>query len=143
MADSISNSEGYIDVRDVIARVEEIGTELEDLSAQSSIGGEGEVSGVEGVDLTDEAQERANLTALLDELRGNGGDHEWNGAWYPVTLIRDSSFQDYAQEHAEDIGAIGRDAQWPLSYIDWDRAADELKMDYQQVDFDGVQYWYR
>jgi hypothetical protein len=44
------------------------------------------------------------LYDLLAELRGNGGDHEWRGDWYPVTLIRDSYFTEYAQSFAEDIG---------------------------------------
>lgn len=87
--------------------------------------------------------ELRRLTALLEELEGNGGDEEWRGAWYPVTLIRESHFEDYAQELAEDIGAIDRDAGWPLRHIDWEAAADELLIDYTSTEFDGVIYHYR
>lgn len=38
-----------------------------------------------------------------------------------------ASGADYAQELAEDIGAISRDAQWPLYCIDWERAWRELE----------------
>lgn len=84
------------------------------------------------------------LKTLLDDLRGNSGDHQWEGAWYPVTLIRDSYFMEYAQQLAEDIGLISDTATgWPYTCIDWQRAADELQMDYTCVDFAGVHYWYR
>lgn len=50
---------------------------------------------------------------------------------------------EYAETLAEDIGAIDRNAGWPLMHIDWEAAADALKMDYRQVDYDGVAYWMR
>lgn len=127
----ITNSEDMIDVRDVISRVEEL----------ESI--EGIEEDIEGPDQTDDQVELVTLRDLLDELRGNGGDEEWRGSWYPVTLIRDTYFKTYAEELAEDIGAINADASWPNSCIDWDQAASELQMDYTSTEFDGVTYWYR
>lgn len=121
----ISNSADLIDIRDVIARVE-------DLEGQADY-------------QQDDLDELETLTALLEECKGNGGDEEWRGDWYPGTLIRDTYFKDYAQELAEDIGAIDttKTYGWPLSYIDWDAAADALRMDYTAVEFDGVTYWTR
>jgi chromosome segregation ATPase len=58
-------------------------------------------------------------------------------------LIRESYFTEYAQQLAEDLGAISANAPWPACHIDWDAAAEELKMDYSTVDFDGVTYYYR
>lgn len=109
----IENDRDVLDVRDLIERYEALRSELDD------------------------------LTDLLDELRGSGGDHQWEGDWFPVTLIRDSYFQDYAQEMAEDIGAISGDASWPKNHIDWESAAQELQIDYSSVEFDGTTYWYR
>lgn len=40
------------------------------------------------------------------------------------------SREDYAQQFAEDIGAVDPDASWPNSYIDWERAARDLFLDY-------------
>jgi len=91
----------------------------------------------------DERAELASLESLLDDLKGSGGDEQWEGDWYPIGLIRDSYFKEYAQELAEDIGAIPPDSKWPCTCIDWDKAAWELRMDYTSAEFDGVTYWYR
>jgi len=40
------------------------------------------------------------------------------------------SDRDFAQEFADQIGAIDGDAQWPQTCIDWDQAARELMYDY-------------
>ena len=98
--------------------------------------------GVMGLD-DDETEELETLEKLLEELKGRGGDEQWEGDWYPVTLIRDSYFEDYAQELAQDIGAVNEDADWPNNCIDWEKAARELQWDYSLVEFDGVDYWYR
>jgi len=49
------------------------------------------------------------------------------------TMIPEDEFEDYAQQLAEDIGAIGKDNQWPLNCIDWEDASEELKNDYSEV----------
>jgi antirestriction protein len=41
-----------------------------------------------------------------------------------------SSDEDFAQQLAEDIGAINKNAQWPNNCIDWEHAASELMYDY-------------
>ncbi len=66
--------------------------------------------------------------------------------WDPVqirdglTLVHERYFEDYARQLAEDTGAIDDDAHWPATHIDWPAAADELKMDYTELDVevDGV-----
>lgn len=128
--DTISNSDDLIDIRNVIERVEELEDQL------------GPMDEADGTD-QDERLELATLVALLDECKGNGGDEQWRGDWYPITLIRDTYFEDYARELAEDIGAIKDDASWPYTCIDWERAARELQMDYTAIEFDGVTYWVR
>jgi len=126
----ISNTDDVIDVRDVIARVEE----LEELlpPADESDGTDNE-----------ERQELATLMSLLDDLKGNGGDVDWRGDWYPLLLVRDSHFRDFAQQEAEDLGLIKSDSSWPDNCIDWEQAAQELQVDYTTCEFEGVTYWYR
>ncbi len=98
----------------------------------------------EGGDLdADDTEELATLETLLSELAGGGGDEEWEGDWYPLTLIRDDYFPTYAQELAEDIGAIPADVSWPCNCIDWGEAASELQQDYNLVTFGDTDYWYR
>lgn len=78
----------------------------------------------------------------MDELCGSGGDHQWKGDWYPVTLIRDTYFVDAMQELVQDIGDLPRDIPGYLA-IDWEETADNLRADYSSVEYDGVTYWYR
>lgn len=121
MTREITSNDDTIDSRDVIARIEELGEMIR-----------------EGVDDTDDDRAKlAALTALADQ--GENID-DWQ---YGATLIRESYFVTYAQELAEDIGAIDHNAGWPLRHIDWEAAADELEMDYTSVEFDGVTYWVR
>jgi antirestriction protein len=61
---------------------------------------------------------------------------------YGVTLIRDTYFVTYAQEFAEEIGAMPDNA-WPLYCIDWEYAARELQHDYTLVRFADTDYWVR
>ena len=121
---TVSNHDDLIDIRDVIARVEELRETCDTTSSEEKF-------------------ELADLEALLDDLRGNGGDEQWEGDWYPLTLIRDSYFRDYAQDLADDCGMIPVGNAWPCTCIDWDQAARELQMDYSATEFNGTTYWYR
>ena len=103
-----------IDIRDIIARFEELDSVF--------------VSSVRGA-----IPELENLRVILERLQGTGGDEQWRGDWYPVTLIRDSYFKTYAQDLAE----------WPHSCIDWDKAVRELQYDYFSLDINGATYWTR
>lgn len=127
-----TNTDDVIDLRDVIARYEEIEAEIE---AQNEDAGDTVEPAVRS--------EFSLLIELLADLKGYGGDEQWRGDWYPITLIHDSHWVDYAQELAEDIGAIDRKATWPNNCIDWDRAARELQQDYSSVEFGDETYWYR
>lgn len=44
------------------------------------------------------------------------------------------SMREFAEQLADDLGAVPDDAQWPLNHIDWDSAARELSMDYGEQD---------
>jgi hypothetical protein len=115
------NGEDIIDVRDIIERVEE----LED-----------------NQDTPEAKEEFIFLSTILHELCGYGGDEQWRGDWYPITLIRESHFTDYTQEMLEDCGTIPRDLpHWVR--IDWEATAREVKVDYSEVEIDGVTYFYR
>lgn len=84
--------------------------------------------------------EGEELKALEDLAEEAEGSPDWP---HGETLIRDSYFEDYARELAEDTGMVKGNEDWPLRHIDWEAAADELKGDYFSVDFDGVDYWIR
>lgn len=111
-----------IDSRDIIARIADLESDIDDTP-------EGEEP--------DENEELQALRALQAEAEGCG---DWE---YGATLILDSYFQEYAQELAEDIGAISKDMPWPACHIDWEAAADALKQDYTSVTFADETYWVR
>jgi len=85
----------------------------------------------------DDRDEWQALKDLINEAEGYG---DWA---YGETLIADSYFSTYAQQLAEDIGAIDPNARWPMKCIDWEQAAEELKEDYTTVEFDRKTYWIR
>jgi antirestriction protein len=155
MGNTISNTDDIIDLRNVMARVEELETALQEAMDANEEGHNldtldeyiaavrQDFSAAHAHRMIGEAKELEQMQALLEECKGNGGDEQWRGDWYPVTLVRDSYFQEYAQELAEDIGAINADATWPNNGIDWEHAARELRMDYTGVEFDGQTYYCR
>ncbi len=157
MAREISNAEDVIDSRDVIERIEELEDERESLVSDVTEAKEAYDQTDTEADDYDEIEEKFTeaetalscwdrdngdelkaLKALANEADGYASD--WK---YGESLIRDSYFTEYAQQLAEDIGAIDRNANWPNDCIDWDKAAEELQQDYTSVDFDGVTYWIR
>ncbi len=85
----------------------------------------------------DDYEELGHLQALAEE---GSGSPDWE---YGETLINADYFVDYAQELAEDIGAVNRNLKWPLNHVDWDAAAEELKQDYSEISFDGTTYLIR
>ena len=113
-------SADMIDVRDLIARYEYI----------------------EDSDDEEELAEAQKINAILDDLCGYGGDVDWRGDWYPITLIRDSYFVEAMQELMQDIGDLPRNIPDYLA-IDWEKTADNLRVDYSSIEIDGTDYWYR
>jgi hypothetical protein len=139
------------DTRDLIGRFEEIEADL--LTAFN------EQQEIEGDDTTtddpedsafiewaaqtthDDAEEYLQIKAVLVELCGNGGDEQWRGDWYPVTMIRDGrAFEEYMDEMLEDCGDIPRDIP---SYIRIEIDYDLLKTDYSEIEIDGETYLFR
>lgn len=155
---TLSSYDDCIDVRDVIERFEELRDELTERheaggfmsSFEDWISNSRDNSAPihaafkdEGPEVQRDIEEFYKLRELLADLAGNGGDEQWEGDWYPLTLIRESHFEDYARELAEDCGSINPNTTWPNNCIDWERAARELQMDYSATEFEGVTYWYR
>lgn len=139
----ISNSDDIIDSRDVIKRIADLESELTDAcdSEGNGVPFDEWVKAMAENDsgaLQEGAAEFLALKSLEEECEGYASD--WR---HGATLIRESHFTKYAEELAIDIGAIGRGEAWPLNFINWDEAAEELKQDYTEVDFDGVAYCIR
>ena len=128
-----TNSADMLDVRDLIERFEELEGEREALDEDKAA--------LEDWD-GDNGNELEELKELLEELCGRGGDHQWKGDWYPVTLIRDSYFVDAMQELVKETGDMPKGFPAYLE-IDWDATARNLQQDYTSVEYGDVTYWYR
>lgn len=117
----LTNGEDYIDSRDILARIEYL------------------------ADFTDEESEAER--ASLDEFLGNTAlskDTLESG----VTFTRETYFVTSAKELADDIhpnaSLFGtRPTSWPFMHVDWEEAADSLRSDYSEAEFDGVTYLYQ
>ena len=148
MTRTISNADDIIDSRDVIARIAELEAEREDLATAAhaldddgfNIGTPDDADALETWDI-----ENGDELTALHALAAEGSDtiSDWQDS---ATLIRDSYFQTYAEELADDICIAppkNRDGSiaWPFTCIDWEQAARELQYDYSSVEFDGVTYW--
>lgn len=134
---TVDLSADVIDVRDIIARVLELRDERDEYNEK--MGSPDAWVGVPDGD----PEELDMLEAILSELAGYGGDEEFDGDGYPITLIAESYFQEYAQNLAEECGMVNTNARWPMSCIDWEQAAWELQMDYSNILIHGFTYWYR
>ena len=130
MKEAPTNTDDIIDSRDIIERIEELENDLPTNAGEVMPGTSDEIQEIR--------DELAILKALAEECEGYAPD--WA---YGEALIRDSYFQDYAQELAEECCEMSNADQWPYTCIDWEQAAEELQMDYTCVDFDGVEYWIR
>lgn len=136
MESDFSHMDDTINSTDIIERIEYLSNCLADIPSATP----------ESYDPADDSHgdrsaaiaELASLKALESQASGYAPDWE-----YGETLIRDSYFEDYAQELAEEIGDIKKDVQWPYTCIDWAQAARELQVDYTSVEFDKITYWIR
>lgn len=152
----IMQHQDIIDIRGIIERVEALREELAAHHEEEADQGHHNLTFEEWLSAVqsdanaayahpqwEEAKELSEAEELLSELEGNGADHEWEGNWYPLTLIHEDYFTQYAQEWAEACGMIGKNDKWPYTCIDWYAAAEELKQDYSTVEFEGHTYYYR
>lgn len=138
-----TNNDDVIDSRSVIEAIEELEQDardaaLNDAQEWDNLPVEARSAYLRESLSVDELESLIALQRLADEASGYSEDWEYGAA-----LVRASYFVEYAQELAEDIGALPEGHNWPAYCIDWERAARELQMDYSMVDFGGVDYWVR
>lgn len=127
----------YLDTRDLDNELDELqqraDAEQEEREEYDDIGDKAEPFSASDPLDDDERERLSSLTTLRDEF----DSRDWRDG---VTLIPESDFEDYARETAEDIGDI---PDYLAAYIDWERFADAVRMDYSVVEFDGETYYYR
>lgn len=127
----LNSSDDTIDIRDAIERFEELDDALDIDASEVMPGTSGE--------LQEMREEHSKLKKLLEELEGNGDDEEWRGDWYPVTLIHESYFEQYMDEMIADCYELPELPSFMTITLNY----EALKMDYSDVEIDGVTYFYR
>ena len=136
MSIKIYNTDDLIDSREVVARIEDLEQERQDMVEDNEDPEGLQLQTVEEWD-EENGKELKDLKDLAEQCEGYG---DWE---YGEGLIRDDYFIQYAIDLADDVGAVDLNASWPMNCIDWEKAAEELKQDYAAVEFDGVTYWLR
>jgi len=126
---TISNMDDIIDSRDVIARIEELEGERDDYWTGTEAGWSN--------DNPEDAAELEALQSLAEEAEGYAADWQYGEA-----LIRYSYFTEYAMDMLRDCGELPSETPWYIA-IDEEQTAENIKVDYTEVDFDGVSYYIR
>ncbi len=165
--DIYTDKPDIFDSRDFIERMEELRSELDALVSdmQNAENGEDKAAATEALESwlglasgsldvddiesftgtteqvkewgrSDDAEELAAMEAFAADASGVA---DWT---HGETFIREDYFEDYARQLADDLGSL-RETDWPHNHIDWKAAADELRQDYSEFDFDGTAYYAR
>ena len=130
-----------IDVRDIIARVEELREQVEEIKVDFNEGADEEQEARNHPDFSNALfDELQTLENLLSDLCGNGGDEQWEGDWYPVILIKDSYFEESMDEMVADCYDMPKNLP---SFMTVTLDYDALKQDYTECEFEGDTYYYR
>jgi len=155
MSNEINSGDDVIDSRDVISRIEELENDIinleEDIDALEDEAESLEDDETENSERNEQIETEINglksdLEDIQDELnplatfaeQGENYAADWN---HGTTLINVDYFETYAKELHEDINESNDN--WPYNCIDWTVAADELKVDYSEIDFNGESYLVR
>lgn len=85
-------------------------------------------------DWLDEIVEITDIEKLEDEV---GSEFE-----YGVTLIEEDEFEDYCRDLVEECGYISKDFPSWIE-VDWSRTADNMRVDYSEVEYQGETYLFR
>ena len=143
----ISSSDEYIDPRDVESEADEFESDIEILKE--------EIEELEDyLECEEDADERVEIEGKLEkkladlavleeeasdilELRDACNDYAGGDS-----LINEDYFPQYVEELAKDCGDISENS-WLYCYIDWDAAAEDCKIDYTTITFQGQDFYVR
>lgn len=155
MSNTITNQDDIIDSRDIIERIEELEDTLEAAHEEETTEGATNLAFDEWIDAVikdqsaahahecwEEAKELKALKALAEEASSSP---DWI---HGETLINEDYFTQYIEELINDCYEMPKEmnsGKWPYRHmsINYEEAADEVKVDYMEVDFDGTTYLIR
>lgn len=126
------------DMSDLTDRIDELRGELEDHhdAQETTLSFEYALQDADNfATMADEFNEWSALCEIAAELEGEGGDHEWEGDWYPQEVIRESDFEQRMDDMFSDCySECGKNLpSWASITLDY----DALKEDYSEHSFEG------
>ena len=80
-----------------------------------------------------------NSIREINELESDMSSCEWS---YGLTLIPEDDFEDIIKQDLKDCGYISKDLPSWIE-IDWEATANNIKVDYGEVEFRGETYLFR
>lgn len=145
-----SKSDDVIDSRDIIERIEELESTLEAAHDQETEEGATNLDFDEWLEAVIKDQSAAHAHEYWDDanelrtLQALASEAEDSPDWvYGETLINEAYFTDYIEQLIDDCYEMPKEinsGDWPYRHItiDYAAAAEEAKVDYSEVTFDGV-----
>lgn len=129
---TVQPGDQLIDSRDVIKRIEELEENLEMMKDDCETDGSAVIDHPDFD--SDEAEELSSLKDLASQGEGYG---DWD---HGETLILDEYFTEHIQQLIEDTEDVPEKFE---KYIDFEKMAEDYKVDYHEVSFGGYNYYMR
>ena len=142
---TVSSNDNYIDPADVEVEADQFDSDIYDKEeeiddAKTELEDEDAVDEQVALELKISELED-ELAAIKEEgesimsLRDDCSDYSRGS-----NLISEGIFTEYCEEFAYDCGDISRDSSMTM-YVDWDRYAEDCKMDYTTITFEGTDFY--
>ena len=149
---AIDSSDKYINPQDVFIEADEyedsIACKQEEIEmVENNIAGLDEDDDCYDDELSSLECERDNLQDELTGLEEEAEDifelrDDCNFYARGETLISSDIWEDHVREMTEDMDGIDT-GNWPYNCIDWERAAEELRVDYTTITWRGQDFYVR
>ena len=138
----------YIDTRDLIEKIEELKQQVLDSFLETFEHYADQTDTFEDIlfeeeeiqnwkeDWLDEIDDICQIEKVEDEV----GDEFEHGC----TLIDEDDFEEYVKDLVSDCGELPINLpQYIADNIDWSGVADDLRVDYSEVEYQGINYLFR
>lgn len=132
---NFDGTDDIMDTRDITVRIQELKDEWSEVTENDFEDYNLSYDDLK-VGLSEEdAEELLALMELQEEAGSSYFDNE-------ESFISDEYFTEYAQDMIKDVGYISAEVPSWIE-IDWERTAQNVRMDYTSFEFRGTTYWIR